>query len=145
MPEYNLNWFFEQRKLRKITKDKEKVKRSLEIAQIKLEEAKKLISSDFFNNAILSSYTSMFHSARALLYNEGIQEKSHYAAYFYIKEKFSDKISKNLVVSFNHYREVRHEFLYGYCNLNEKDAESSILDAEDFFNEIKNILKNGKK
>jgi len=145
MPEYDINWFFEKRKLRKIPKDKEKVRRSLEIAKIKLKEARKLFSSDFFNNTVLSAYTSMFHSARALLYNEGIQEKSHYAAYFYIKEKFSNKIPQNLIFSFNHYRDIRHELLYGYCNLNEKDAEQAILDAEDFLNEIEKILDKHRK
>jgi len=142
MPNYDLNWFFEKRKLRKIPIDNEKIKRSLEIAHIKLEEAKKLFSSDFFNNVVLSAYTSMFHSARALLYKEGIQEKSHYATYFYIKEKFSGKISQSLLVSFNNYRDVRHELLYGYCNLEEKDAENAILDAENFLEEIKKVLEN---
>jgi len=141
MSDYDINWFFEKRKLRKIPIDKEKIKRSLEIARIKLDEAKKLFSAVFFNNAILSAYTSMFHSARALLYKEGIQEKSHYAAYFYIKEKFSGKISKNLIVAFNNYRDIRHELLYGYCNLEKKDAENAILNAEDFLEEIKKILE----
>jgi len=136
----NLEWFFKKRKLRKIPIDKEKIKRSLEIAEIKLNEAKELFSAEFFNNTVLSAYTSMFHSARALLYNEGIQEKSHYATYFYLKEKFSNKISNSLMISFNHYREIRHELLYGYCNLEKNDAENIILEAEDFLEEIKKLL-----
>ena len=142
MPEYNINWFFKNRKLREIPVDKEKTKKSLEIAKIKLDEAKKLFSSEFFNNVVLSAYTSMFHSARALLYSKGVQEKSHYATYFYIKEKFSGKIPKNLVTSFNNYRDIRHELLYGYCNLEEKDAQNAILDAEDFLDKVKEILEN---
>src|SRR3989344_7725174 len=108
----NLDWFFKERKLKKIPIDKDKVKKSIEIAEMKLEEAKKLFSSEFFNNAVLSAYTSMFHSARALLYSDGIQEKNHYATYFYLREKFSRKISKDLLNSFNNYREIRHELLY---------------------------------
>jgi uncharacterized protein (UPF0332 family) len=141
MTDYNLNWFFETRKLRKIPVDAEKVKRSLEIAQMKLNESKQLFSLDLFSNSLLSSYTSMFHCARAILYKEGIQEKSHYATYFYLKEKFGGKISKNLLVSFNHYRVIRHELLYGYPTLNKEDAESAVSDAENFLNEVKIFLK----
>ena len=136
----NLDWFFKERKLKKIPIDKDKVKKSIEIAEMKLEEAKKLFSSEFFNNAVLSAYTSMFHSARALLYSDGIQEKSHYATYFYLREKFSRKIPKDLLNSFNNYREIRHELLYGYCNLEKEDAENSLLEAEDFLEEVKKLI-----
>jgi len=33
------------------------------------------------NFVILAAYTAMFHAARAVLYKDGIQEKSHYATY----------------------------------------------------------------
>lgn len=142
MSEYDINWFFENRKLRRIPKDQQKIKKSLEIARLKLEEAKKLFSSDFFNNAVLSAYTSMFHAARALLYKDGIQEKSHYAVYFYIKEKFFGKIPNSLLFSFDSYRDIRHELLYGYLNLNKKDAENAVIDSEDFLEEVRKILEN---
>lgn len=143
MKENNLKWFFEKRKLRKIPFDKEKVMKSLSIADVKLKEAKKLFSSDFFGNSLLSAYTSMFHSARALLYNDGVQEKSHYATYFYVKEKFSGKISKGIMVAFNAYRDVRHELLYGYSQIAKEDSKSALLDAENFLKEVKKILENG--
>ncbi|MEK6925856.1 MAG: HEPN domain-containing protein [Nanoarchaeota archaeon] len=132
---------FKKRLLRKINFDVEKVNSSLRIAESKIEESKKLFSSNFFSNAVLSAYTSMFHSARSLLYKEGIQEKSHYATYIYTRDKFKGKISKSLVNSFNVLREERHKILYGFVeDISKKDAESYIADAENFLFEVKKII-----
>ena len=59
----NINDCFEQRLLRKISPDIEKSKKSLQIAKTKLDEAKKLFDAGFFNNSLLSIYTSMFHAS----------------------------------------------------------------------------------
>jgi len=137
-----INELFEKKLLRKISRDLEKVKTSLKISASKLEEAKRLFSSEFYGNALLNIYTSMFHASRAILYNEGIQEKSHYGVYVYLKEKFSDKIPKELLNSFNYFREERHEFLYGFEeDPSRKEVEESILDSEEFLEITRRILK----
>ncbi len=137
----NIKDCFRNRILKKIPPNLEKTNSSIRIAEAKLEEAKKLFSAGFFSNAILSVYTLMFHSARALLYKDGIQEKSHYATYIYIKEKYSKNLSQNLLNSFNLLREDRHEILYGFEeNISKEEVENAILDAEDFLMEVKNLL-----
>ena len=84
----------------------------------------------------------MFHAVRAILYKEGIQEKSHYATYVYINEKYSDKIPQHLINSFNILREDRHEILYGFdLNILKEDAENAILDSEEFLEEVKKIYE----
>jgi uncharacterized protein (UPF0332 family) len=139
--EKDIDYLFEKKLLRKIPLDIEKVNSSIKIAERKLTEAKNLFNAEFFSNALLSAYTSMFHASRALLYKEGVQEKSHYAVYMYIKEIFSDEIPKSLINSFNNYREMRHNVLYGEeAEVEKEDAENSILDAEDFLEEVKKIL-----
>ena len=133
---------FDRRLLVKIPKDIEKAKRSLEIAQSKLIEAQNLSHSNFYNFSVISAYMSMFHSARAILYSEGIQEKSHYAIFVYLNEKYYDKIPKNLLISFNNYREERHEALYGFdYSASLKDAESACSDAKDFLSKVKELLR----
>ena len=137
----DINDCFKKRILKKIPKNLEKTNSSIKIAEAKLGEAKKLFSAGFFSNAVLSVYTLMFHSARAILYKDGIQEKSHYATYIYIKEKYSNKISKNLLNSFNLLRMDRHEILYGFEeNISKEETGNAILDAEDFLTEVKNLL-----
>ena len=133
---------FEKRLLRKISVDLEKSKKSLETAKTKLKEAKRLFESDFFNDSLTKAYTSMFHASRALLYKDGVQEKSHYAVYIYIKEKYSGKISLNLINSFNFLRDERHEVFYGFDEeITKNQAEKAILDAKEFLAEVEKFFQ----
>jgi uncharacterized protein (UPF0332 family) len=133
---------FEERILIKIKPDLEKTKQSIKKAEEKLERAKELFSKDFFNEALFSAYTSFFHMARALLYKEGVQEKSHYAIYIYIKEKYFKEIDSKLTESFRFYQLERHNILYGFSEETTKEeAENSILDAEEFIGQVKRILE----
>lgn len=134
-----------ERLLRKIKPDRNKIISSLRISEKKLEEARELFEKGFLNQAVVLAYTSMFHAARAILYRDGIQEKSHYAVFVYINEKYSDKIPKSLLNSFDNYRNERHEALYGFdYEASKEDTESALLDAEDFLFKIKGIIENGK-
>lgn len=140
--ERDIQYLFEKKLLIKIPVSIEKINSSIKIAEMKLIEAKNLFNAEFFNNALLSAYTSMFHASRALLYKDGIQEKSHYAVYIYIRELFSDKIPKSLINSFNNCREMRHNILYGEnSEVDKEESENIILDAEDFLEEVKKILE----
>ena len=138
-----LKELFEKRLLRKIKPDENKVKNSIKISEQKIGEAERLFQENFFNQVIISSYISMFHAARALLYKDGIQEKSHYALFIYIREKYSGKIPKSLLNSFDIYKNERHEALYGFdYKASKEDAEFSILNAKEFLEKIKFILEN---
>jgi len=133
---------FKMRLLRKIEPDKEKSAKSLEISKKRLLRAKKMISLNVFDFAILESYMAMFHSSRALLYIDGIQEKSHYAISIYLKEKYSNKIPLPILNLLEIHRIERHESLYGLDYVpNKKDAELALEDAEVFVNEIKKLIK----
>lgn len=137
----NIQECFEKRLLRKIKPDLEKSKKSLETARAKLEEAKRLYGAEFFNDSLTNVYTSMFHASRALLYKDGIQEKSHYAVYIYIKEKYSGKIPLNLINSFNSLRGERHEIFYGFEEIISKSqAGNALLDAENFLDEVEKLI-----
>lgn len=137
----NVQDCFDKRLLRKITPDKIKSQQSLKISELKLDSSKKLFEEGFFSEALINSYISMFHASRALLYEEGVQEKSHYAIYIYLNEKFSKKISVSLIESFRNYQLERHNAIYGFeSEINSNKAESSITDAEDFLLEVKQIL-----
>jgi len=127
--------------LRKIVPDKEKSKKSLEIAKERINQAEEAIKLKIFNFAVIESYTAMFHSARAILYNDGIQEKSHFAVYIYLKEKYIDKIPLNILNFLNIHRTERHEALYGLEYKPEKqDAIIALEDAKAFVNEVEKVL-----
>ena len=129
------------RLLRKIPPDKEKSRKSIEIAKQMVKTAQEIMKFNIFQHVILEAYMTMFHAARALLYKDGIQEKSHFAIFIYIKEKHSDKIPINIINLLNIHRIERHEALYGLDYKPEKeDAETAIKDAKLFLEEIEKVL-----
>lgn len=131
---------FEKRLLRKIPPDEEKSAKSLEIALKHLNQAKEIKNLMYNEMIILGCYTSMFHAARALLYKDGVQEKSHYAVYIYLKEKYS-KVLGDLIFEFNAAREQRQEGLYGIeYQFKEEDYEHIFLAANRFYKRIKELL-----
>ena len=138
----NIEECYKNRMLRKILKDPKKAKRSLEIAENKLKTAKEAFEKELYGPTIIYGYTSMFHSSRALLYKDGIQEKSHICLVLYIKENYSNKIPPYLINSLNSFRKERHETLYGLEFIEtRKDAELSIHDADQLLTTVKKILK----
>lgn len=136
---------FKLRLLRKIASDKEKTKKSLEIAEDNLKDAKVGLNHNLFKFAVMSSYMAMFHAARAVLYHDGIQEKNHFAVYIYLKEKYRGELSEAILNLLNIHRIERHEAIYGLEYVPEKeDAKTAIQDARVFINEIKRILTEEK-
>ena len=114
----------------------------MEIAKKRLVEAENALKFKIFNYTILESYTAMFHSARALLYKDGIQEKSHFAIYIYLKDKYYKIIPLPVINYFNIHRIERHEALYGLeYSPNQDDAIVALFNAKDFIKEIEKVLQ----
>jgi uncharacterized protein (UPF0332 family) len=141
----NIEDCFKFRLLRRINPDTDKLKKSLEIAKRRLVRAKEALKLKIFDFAILESYMAMFHAARALLYKDGIQEKSHFAVYIYLKEKYSNKIPLPVINLLNIHRTERHDAMYGLEYKPEaNDAQIALKDAEDFVKEIEKIVALGR-
>ncbi|MBI2133440.1 HEPN domain-containing protein [Candidatus Woesearchaeota archaeon] len=142
----NVEDCFNFRLLRKISPDKEKSERSIKIAKDRLERADKSLKMRLFDFAILDAYMAMFHSARAILYRDGIQEKSHYSIFVYLKEKYSKRIPVTIINTLNIHRIERHESMYGLeFNPSEGDALTSVEDARLFVSEMTKELKKPAK
>jgi uncharacterized protein (UPF0332 family) len=124
--------------------DLRKARASLEMAGHKLELAEKELEHRIFENAVISAYASMFHSARAILFGDGFKERSHYAVYVYLSERYSDKIERRYLNELNSLRLQRHELMYGLeksIEAQESDAESAIQTAQGFSKAIKKIIE----
>lgn len=133
---------FKERLLRKIKPDREKAKRSLEVAKGKLKMGKEALDKGLLDASLIYAYTSMFHSARALLYKDGIQEKSHVCVVLYLKEKYANSIPYYLIQSLDYFRKERHEALYGLdFEIKEKDAALALKDAEEFIEIVEKLVK----
>lgn len=133
----NVEDCFKFRLLRMIEPDKSKSERSLEIAKERLKEAEKAVSIGIFPYVILQAHMAMFHAAR----NDGVQEKSHYAIFVYLKEKYAGRIPLQVVNLLNIHRTERHEALYGLdYKPGKDDAAVATEDAKMFIAEVKKQL-----
>ncbi len=127
----------------KIKPDPAKAKSSVEMAEHKLELAEKEFEKELFESAVISAYASMFHSSRALLFRDGYKERSHYAVFVFVNEKYSDKIERKYLNELDSLRLQRHDLMYGIeksAEVQEVEAESSIQLAKGFLEAIRKII-----
>lgn len=140
----NIKECFENRLLRRGRADVLKSKKAIDISKRNLVKAKRLCKHGFYSEAIVAAYTSMFQSARALLFKDGVFERSHFCVIEYLKENYVKKhlISVEHIHSLDVYRTQRHEALYGLEEISHEksEADDSIEKAMSFINKVSQIL-----
>lgn len=139
----NLRDCFRKRLLRRVKPDAAKSSRSLEVASTKLEEAERALKNELFDATIILSYTAMFHAARALLFRDGIVEKSHVCLVEYLRAEYvrQSRLRAALVNSLDSLRIDRHETIYGLeTKSGAKEAEYAVRKAEEFLEGAKQAL-----
>ena len=131
--------------LRKRRPDQGKSERAMELAYKDLERANKLLESNFYMESRLLSYTGMFQAARAILFKDGIFERSHFCVVEYLRENYVKKhiLDMSYVNWLDTLRTIRHESLYGLEIVEEtsEDAEDALDKASKFIEKIASILK----
>jgi uncharacterized protein (UPF0332 family) len=139
----NLEECFEKRLLRNGRPDRLKNEKALEMAAQAIAVSEKLFEHGFYEQVILYSYTAMFQGARALLFKDGIFERSHYCVVEYLKRNYlkSGKLDQSHIHWLDTYRIERHETLYGLEKIEIKEIEASeaIKIARDFLEVIKKL------
>jgi len=134
---------FEKRLLRRERPDSAKTQRSLEVAEVKLEQAEQALNHRLFDATIILAYTAMFHAARAILFRDGIVEKSHMCLIEYLRETHvkTGKLSETAVNILDTLRIDRHETLYGLdTKSSETDAKYSIEKAKEFLATVRKFM-----
>jgi len=139
----DVNECFEKGLLKEEKPDAAKAKKSIDIAKHKLEIARSTFEAEIYEETIVNAYSAMFHAGRSLLFKDGVSEKSHYALYVYLKEKYSNKIEARFVNELNSLRLERHELQYGLekIEIKEVEAEDVIAVASDFIKVIEKLIK----
>jgi len=135
---------FASRKLRRIRPDRLKAQKSLDAAAAKLERAKSLLRDGHNDAALLYAYSCMFGAGRAILYKDGIQEKSHYCLAKYLEEKYAreGRIDPDTITLLNAFREERHAILYGFeeVKVRDEEAREAITTAEKFIRKTGRLI-----
>jgi uncharacterized protein (UPF0332 family) len=136
----NLNDCFELGYLKMMTPNKASADRSIMLSLKKLDAAEIILAQGVFDISLITSYTAMFHAARAVLFRDGVKERSHECIPVYIAGKYPELRSyANLLDS---YRTFRHEAIYGLDMVVTKaDAETALLEARGFLERMKSLIE----
>jgi uncharacterized protein (UPF0332 family) len=116
---------------------------SLELSRSNIEDAIENMSIHRYRVVAISSYSSMFHAARAILFRDGIKEHSHECIPVYIKEKYPEL--ETLANILDSYRRFRHDAIYGLdFAIDEKEAKAALDSAKEFLEKIKFFIVESK-
>ena len=135
---------FKQGLLKKAARSKELAAKSLGQAAYFLGEAQDLIALKKERMAVIALYSAMFHCTRALLYRDGIKEKSHYAVARYLEYEYVEKgiIDRKYVLVLDILRDYRHESLYSLFTADvDTDLKEYIESCRQFIEVMTAIIK----
>ena len=109
-----------------------------------MKEAKALLDDNHNNAALLYAYSCMFSAGRAILYRDGVQEKSHYCLARYLEEEYAKKgkISSEAIALLDAFREERHAIMYGFeeVEVRKEEAEEAIAAAEKLIQKARELI-----
>lgn len=135
----NVRDCFKEGLLRKTKPSRQYSIKSLDISLSYIQNARDNLKMNNNHLVIFCSYTTMFHAARAVLFRDGIKERSHICTVSYLRETYPRL--KRLANQLDAYRRNRHNTLYALdFMVSDDEAHQSIEDAKLFYEQIKNII-----
>lgn len=122
--------------------DSKKALRSLDVAKSKLLKAGMLFEKGFYEDAVVKSYSAMFHAGRGVLFKDGFSEKSHYAIYVYLSECYRTKLEPRFLSELDSLRLERHEILYSLeePSISRDEASDILAVVKDFIQAVEKIM-----
>ncbi|MCK4332049.1 MAG: HEPN domain-containing protein [Thermoplasmatales archaeon] len=138
---------FKRGLLRKIEPSEKKGLSSLEKAEEWIVEAEKNKDVSANDSCISSSYMAMFHSARAILFRDGVREKSHFCIARYLEKYVEENcLEDEWIFLLDRIRDVRHTDQYSlHHHATEEEALSALNSAKDFTNRMKKLFSETSK
>ncbi len=134
---------FQKGLLKKTSPDMENALRSLELSKSNIEDANENMTIHRYRVVAISSYSAMFHAARAILFRDGIKERSHECTPVYLKEKYKDL--ETIANTLDAYRRFRHDAIYGLnFVIDEHESRVALNSAKDFLERIRIFIEKSK-
>ena len=126
--------------LKKVSIDKKLVEKEMKEGLYDVSKAKEAYESKDFKWAIVKSYYSMFHSARAVLFSLGYREKRHFAVQVVLEDLNKKGNLESIYLDyFSAAMEAREGADYRYTY--SKESASNILEyAEKFIDKMKKLV-----
>ncbi len=103
---------FEKGQLKRINPDLALAKKSLKRGVDILKEINVLVEAEFIEVAEQRLYQAYFHMFKALLYKDGVKERSHYCTILYVKEIYKNKLGK-FISTVEILKDLRNQSQYG--------------------------------
>lgn len=127
--------------LKKITPARDLVDKEVKEGKYDLLKAQKTFEDKDYKWTIVKAYYSMFHFARAVLFNVGFREKRHFVIGVVLEDlNKKGKLESKYVNDFNAAVSARVDADYHYIYSKEK-AEHSLYIAEEFNEKMKGLIK----
>ena len=129
-------------KIRKFSPGKSLTGKEITTAESDIKEAKESLTREKYKWATIQAYYSMFHSARALLYNKNYREKSHYCLIIALKALYVEtgELPIRLVEGLQRGKNLREDADY-YNEWSKAGSEEMINIAYEFLEVAESIVK----
>ena len=137
---------FERGLLRKVEPSRTKGDQSLLQAGDWLSEAEKNLEAGALRSAVSSAYMAVFHSARAVLFRDGVREKSHYCIGLYLQKYVEEgALEEEWPMLFDRIRSIRHADQYSFmAKPTEEEVQEEIDLAQRFIERMERLLREAK-
>ncbi len=134
---------YQERKLRKAAPSQEKAHESIRLARLFLDEAELTVQSGACRTGLMATYMGWFHAARALLYQDGIFEKSHFCLGLYLKKCADDgQLESRWPLLFGRLRTRRHDERSSFGpSPGPEEVEVLIEEGRQFTNTIASLIR----
>ena len=113
---------FQAGQLKNVTPDLALAKKSLLRGKNILNEVKKLQKQNFIEVSEQRLYQAYFHMFKALLYKDGVKERSHYCTILYVKEKYQPKLNSYVEI-IEILKDLRNQSQYGVEEVYREEEE----------------------
>lgn len=129
-------------KIKEFSQGKFLINKEIKTAESDFIEAKESFNRNKYKWSTVQSYYSMFHLARALLYNKNYREKSHYCLIVALKALYveSKQLPLSLLEILQRAKELREDADY-YNEWSEITAKEILTKAEEFLKKTNEIIK----
>lgn len=128
--------------LRKTAPSKEQARMCLEKAAQSLEDARANLEEGRHDATVLLAYGSLLSASRAILFNDGMREKSHACVVRYLEAKCAEKLGVRSIGLLDSFREARHEVQYSAAfRASAAQAKEIVGFAEEFLEKAEKLVK----
>lgn len=137
---------YERGLLRNVAASHDKAMQSLAQAREWVDEAGYDCDAGALRSALMAAYMGYFHAARAVLFRDGIREKSHYCIGVYL-ESYREKglLEDAWVLQFDHMRGLRQSDQYSLeARPTPEEVRQAIADAGRFIGRMELLLETSR-